>query len=162
MAFGLAAEVHSVFACSALESSHSSKLLSLRSCWKVQNVLVRKLALNYTNLAIVDGARMWDYYFMHNDMRPENMWTGSQTQERVGERPAFRTAQKRSTVQQSSALRCLGARTAAPCPALQTLGRRAQWLRQHPAWSKSLRQQTQKDCEECSPGLRSQAFKWLE
>lgn len=73
MAFHLVAEVHSVCARNALESNNSSKLLSLRSCWKVQNVLIRKLALNHTNLAIVDGARMWDYYFMHNDMRRENM-----------------------------------------------------------------------------------------
>lgn len=73
VAFRLVAGVHSVFACSALESNNSSKRLSLRSCWKAQNVLIRKLALNHTNLAIVNGARMWDYYFMHNDMRPENM-----------------------------------------------------------------------------------------
>lgn len=61
-----------------------SKLLSLRSCRKVQNVLIRKLTPSHTNLAIVDGARMWGYYFMHNDMRPENMWTGSQTRESWG------------------------------------------------------------------------------
>lgn len=93
-----------------------SKLLSLRSRWKVQNILIRKLVLKHTNLAIVDGARMWDYYFMHNDMRPENMQTGSQTQERVGELPAFCGVQKRNKIQQYSGLRCLGDCTAARYP----------------------------------------------
>lgn len=94
----------------------SSQLLSLRSCWKVQNVLIRKLHTELHKSCLVDGARMWDYYFMHNDMRPENMWTGSQTQERVGALPAFHGAQKWSKIQQYSGLRCLGGRTAAPSP----------------------------------------------
>lgn len=93
-----------------------SRLLSLQSCWKVQNVLIRKLVLHHTNLAIVDGACMWDYYFMHNDMRPENMWTGSQTQEGVGELPTFHGAQKWSKIQQYSEFRCLGDFPAAPHP----------------------------------------------
>ena len=40
-----------------------SKLPSQRSCWKVQNVLIRKLTPSHTNLAIVDGVRMcpWIY-----------------------------------------------------------------------------------------------------
>ncbi|KAL0599273.1 LOW QUALITY PROTEIN: hypothetical protein AAY473_031779 [Plecturocebus cupreus] len=42
-------------------------------CWKVQRVLIRQLVLNHTNLAIVDGACMWDHYFTHNDMGPENI-----------------------------------------------------------------------------------------
>lgn len=95
---------------------NGSKPPSRRSCWKVQNVLIRKLTPSHTNLAIVHGVRMWDHYFMHNDMRPENMWTGSQTQERVGALPALHGAQKWSKIQQYSGLRCLGASTAAPQP----------------------------------------------
>lgn len=50
-----------------------SKMFSLKNCWMVQNILIRKLALNHTSLAIVASAHMWNYYFMHNDMGPENM-----------------------------------------------------------------------------------------
>lgn len=73
MAFSLVAEARSVSAGLALEGSNSAKLLSPRSRWKVQNVLIRNLALNHTTPAIVRGARMWDYDFMHNDMALENM-----------------------------------------------------------------------------------------
>lgn len=97
-----------------------SKLLSLRSCRKVQNVLIRKLTLSHTNLAIVDGARVWGYYFMHNDMRPENMWTGSQTRESWGASSFPERAQKWRKIQQYSGLRCLGDRTAAPQPSSNT------------------------------------------
>lgn len=96
---------------------------------------------------------------MHNDMSPENMWTGSQTQERVGH---FQLCMEPRNEAKFSSILDLGVWGPAqlhPSP-LQTLRRRAQWLQQHPAWTQSLCQQT-KDHEDEGPCLGSQTLNGL-
>lgn len=92
------------------------------------------------------GWCVWDYYFLHNDMRPESMWAGSQAQERVGELPALRGAQKWSKMQKYSEIRYLGDSIAVLYP-LSNTGWGARWHRQHPAWRKSWRRRTPKAWE---------------
>lgn len=141
--------MHSVSACCALESNNGSKLLSLRSCWKVQTVLIRNLALNHTNPAIVAGARTWAYYFMHNDMGPKTCEQEAKPKRELGNFQLSELKQNPAIflTQVSGGLHSCGLST------LQTLLRTAQWLWWHPAWSKSSCQQTQNDCGEWSTCL---------